>query len=78
MKTDRLALGLKTIPAQQYARFIHKGPTPDLPLTLDYVYHTWAAQTERPILYSLVIEHSERNLGVAAGEFERKIYIPLA
>lgn len=34
-------LVVKTLPAGSYACFGHAGPWRDLPLTLDYVYHTW-------------------------------------
>ncbi len=78
VKTASPALAMKTIPAQQHARFVHKGSTQDLPLTLDYVYHTWAPQTERRVSYSLVVERSRRNFSAADNpEFEREVYIPL-
>ncbi len=34
------ALVVKTIPPWKYARFVHKGPTQELRLTLDYIHHT--------------------------------------
>jgi predicted transcriptional regulator YdeE len=38
---------VKTLPARQYVRFIHKGFRHDLSLTLDYAYHTWLPQSAR-------------------------------
>ncbi|MBU1878493.1 MAG: GyrI-like domain-containing protein, partial [Chloroflexi bacterium] len=50
------ALVVKTIPALKYARFIHQGPPSDLPLTLDYIYHTWLPKSEQRLARPLVIE----------------------
>ncbi len=77
--TPGMALATKTIPAQQYARFIHKGPAPDLALTLDYVYHTWLPQSGRNASYSWVLEHYSQGFpGADDDDSEREIYIPLA
>lgn len=71
-------LVLKAIPALACARFIHKGPTRDLPLTLDYVYHTWLPKSGRQLSQPLVIEHYGQGYGgVDDDEFEVEIYIPI-
>jgi AraC family transcriptional regulator len=72
------ALVLKSIPALSCARFIHKGPTTDLPLTLDYVYHTWLPKSGRQLSQPLVIEHYGQGYGgVHDDELEVEIYIPI-
>jgi AraC family transcriptional regulator len=48
-------LVIKSIPAQRYARFIHKGPYQDFPLTRDYVYQTWLPQSNQQISMPLEI-----------------------
>jgi len=72
------ALVVKTIPALRYARFIHKGPTRDLPLTLDYVYHTWLIKSGERLSHPLVVEHRGPDFQSADDEeFERAIYVPI-
>ncbi len=59
--TDTCALDeawvVKTLPARQYVRFIHKGLQRDLPLTFDYAYHTWLPQSTRRLSAQHVIVH---------------------
>lgn len=72
------ALVVKAIQALKWARFIHKGPTRDLPLTLDYVYHTWLPKSGKSLAYPLVVEHyGEDFRGLDDGESERVIYVPI-
>ncbi|MDX9831075.1 MAG: AraC family transcriptional regulator [Anaerolineae bacterium] len=40
-QVDAPGLVVKTFPPGSYACFTHTGPWQDLPLTLDYIYHTW-------------------------------------
>ena len=47
----------KTLLAQQCARFIHKGLRRDLPLTLDYIHHTWLPQANLPLHSSTILLH---------------------
>ncbi|MBN1428006.1 MAG: AraC family transcriptional regulator [Anaerolineae bacterium] len=47
----------KHIPASQAVRFIHKGPTADLPLTLDFIYHTWQPRSGVQLAKPWIIEH---------------------
>jgi AraC family transcriptional regulator len=68
----------KTIPAGQYARFIHHGPDRDLPLTLDYIYHTWLPKSGRELSCPLELEEYGQELpGDDRVESERKIYVPM-
>jgi AraC family transcriptional regulator len=72
------ALVVKTIPALKYARFIHKGATKDMPLTLDYIFHTWLPKSGYSPSSSLVVEHFGQDFQGADGEeFERHIYVPI-
>ncbi len=72
------ALVVKTIPPCKYARFVHTGLTQELPLTLDYIYHTWLPRSGQRLSYSWVIEHYERALPDPANEQAQvKLYIPL-
>jgi AraC family transcriptional regulator len=71
-------LVLKAIPALTCARFIHKGPIRNLPLTLDYVYHTWLPKSGRHLSQPLVVEHYGQGYGgLDDDEFEVEIYIPI-
>jgi len=75
---SKSALVVRSIPALKWARFTHKGPTETLPLTLDYIYHTWAPKSGLRIDYSMVVEHWTQNLlGAESTVSEREIYIPL-
>ncbi len=72
------ALVVKVIPALKYARFIHKGPTRDLPLTLDYIYHTWLPKSGNSLSCPLVVEHYGQDFRDSDDEeFEREIYVPI-
>jgi AraC family transcriptional regulator len=64
----------KTIPASRYARFIHKGITKEIPLSLFYIHHTWLPKSGHHVSQPFLIEEfgpegpssdhpgSERNL----------------
>jgi AraC family transcriptional regulator len=72
------ALVLKRVPALRCARFVHKGPTRDLPLTLDYVYHTWLPKSGERLTSSLIVEGYGREVGdLDSEEAERAIYVPI-
>ncbi len=72
------ALVVRSIPALEWARFTHQGPSDTLALTLDYIYHTWVPKSGVRIDYSMVVEHWARPPhGPATGAPERDIYIPL-
>ena len=71
------ALVVKTIPPYKYARFVHTGLTQELPLTLDYIYHTWLPRSGQRLSYSWVIEHYGHDFRNSEKETERGIYIPL-
>lgn len=47
----------KHIPASPAVRFIHKGQTADLPLTLDYIRYTWLPKSEMRLAYPWIVEH---------------------
>jgi predicted transcriptional regulator YdeE len=40
-------LAMIRIPGGAYARCPHEGPAAELPLLLDYVYHTWLPKVKR-------------------------------
>ena len=72
------ALVVKSIPASKYACFIHKGPSQNLPFTLDYVYHTWLPKSGERLAYPLEIEEFGVDLGVHEHEeAESGIFIPI-
>lgn len=69
---------LKPIPPLTWARFIHKGPTRALPLTLDYIYHTWLPKSGQSPAYPWVLEGLGHDFRGAEGQdFERAVYIPI-
>jgi AraC family transcriptional regulator len=71
-------LALKKFPALKWARFIHKGPTRELSLTLDYVYHTWLPKSGQSLSYPWVLEDYGHDFRNADGQdYERGIYIPI-
>jgi AraC family transcriptional regulator len=51
----------KALPAQQCVRFIHKGLRRNLPLTLDYIYHTWRPQANVRLSSSTIVLHYGRD-----------------
>jgi AraC family transcriptional regulator len=78
MEVATSPLVLKHIPALTWTRFIHKGPTRALSLTLDYIYHTWLPQSGQSPAYPWVLEgfgHDFR--GADSQDFERDVYIPI-
>jgi AraC family transcriptional regulator len=62
----------QTLPAGSYARFIHCGPDENLPLTLDYIYHTWLPKSDYWMTYPIEIECFGAGI-----DSERAIYIPI-
>ncbi len=48
---------MKTLPARSWACFIHKGSCRDLPLTLDYIQHTWLPQANLSLRPSTILLH---------------------
>jgi AraC family transcriptional regulator len=71
------ALVAKTIPALTCARFIHKGPARELPLTLDYVYHTWLPKSGMRLSHPWIIEHYGDAFQGADQQREVWVYIPV-
>jgi AraC family transcriptional regulator len=72
------ALVVKPLPALRYGRFVHKGPMAELPLTLDYVFHTWLPKSGYRLAYRWVIEHYGPNADPANGAgAETEIYVPV-
>ena len=72
------ALVVKSLPHSKYARFIHKGPSKDLPYTLDYIYHTWLPKSGEPLAYPFVLETYRGAFGDwDQEEAEKGIYIPI-
>ncbi|MBI5564863.1 MAG: AraC family transcriptional regulator [Chloroflexi bacterium] len=68
---------VKTLPARQYVRFIHKGLQRDLPLTLDYAYHTWLPQSARPVAAPHILARYAPGYEDSAVA-ECEIYLPVA
>jgi AraC family transcriptional regulator len=73
------ALAVKTLPPLKYARFTHTGPPSDVPLTLDYVFHTWLPKSGQRWTWPLVVvEHYGHDLSDReSDESETRIYIPI-
>jgi DNA gyrase inhibitor GyrI len=67
----------KTLPAGSYARFVHKGPRSDLPLTVDYGFHTWLPRSGRSLVQPLVVEHYRQHPLETDDESEIGVYLPL-
>jgi AraC family transcriptional regulator len=75
--TRDTALVTKTIPALTCARFIHKGPRHELPLTLHYIYYTWLPKSGWSPSHPLIIECYGRDVQAAEGdESEIGVYLP--
>jgi AraC family transcriptional regulator len=72
-------LATQVLPAGAWARFVHKGPTCELGLTLDYVFCTWLPRSGCALAQPLVVEQFYQGVqraGQAAGE--RAVLVPLA
>jgi AraC family transcriptional regulator len=68
----------KIIPSSQYACFIHRGPWATLPLTFEYIYHTWLPQTDRTPAHSIELESCDSFSAFFDDKpAEREIYIPI-
>jgi AraC family transcriptional regulator len=68
---------LKTLPARKYVRFIHKGLQRDLPLTLDYAYHTWLPQSTRRLAAPHILARYPPGYEDSAVA-ECELYLPVA
>jgi AraC family transcriptional regulator len=74
----RASLAVKTLPPQRYARFVHRGSTQDLDLTLDYIYHTWLPKSGHDPCPPYILERYGRGYHAArTGEGETAICVPL-
>ncbi len=68
----------KTIPPLKYARFIHKGLSKDIGMTLDYVCQTWLPKSGHSIAAPLRIEfYGKRYKGPDDPDSESEILIPI-
>ncbi|MDY7079611.1 MAG: AraC family transcriptional regulator [Chloroflexota bacterium] len=68
----------KTIPALKYARFIHKGLSKDIGMTLEYVYQTWLPKSGHSTAAPFQIEfYGERYRGPDDLNSESEILIPI-
>ena len=68
----------KTIPPLSYARFIHKGPSRDLRLTLDYIHGTWLPKSGHSAAAPFSIEvYGEGYSGPNNPDSESEILIPI-
>ena len=73
---DRTALVSKRVPAHQYARFVHKGATGQLSLTMDYIYHTWLPRSGYSLALPLVVEQFGTTY-LNGSDSDREIWIPV-
>ena len=72
------ALVGKTIQPLKYAKFIHKGPSKDVGMTLDYVYQTWLPKSGNSTAAPFQIEfYGERYKGPDDPNSESEILIPI-
>jgi AraC family transcriptional regulator len=67
-------LAVQELPAGQFVRFVHAGALSDVPLSLDYVYHTWAPRSDIALGYRLVLEHHRHD---DAGRAGTHLYFPV-
>ena len=71
-------LFVRTMPALQYARFIHAGSPVERHLTMQYIYHTWLPKSKRHLSFPLELEcYGEDFMGALGERAEYQIYIPL-
>ena len=78
MAMAHTALAVKELPALPFARFVHKGRRRDLPLTLDYVHHTWLPKSGRRLALPWVVEAYGPGLPPAdSDDAEIAILVPL-
>ena len=49
-------LARRCLPAQRYARFVHKGPRDAMRLTRDYIYQTWLPQSDYRLSHAIEVE----------------------
>jgi predicted transcriptional regulator YdeE len=74
-----LGLATQLLPAGEWARFVHKGPTRELDLTLDYIIHTWLPRSGHTLAWPLVVEQYTQGVRQAdRTDGERAILVPLA
>ncbi|MGM7684957.1 GyrI-like domain-containing protein [Cytobacillus sp. Hm23] len=79
-KVDQLSdkLVTKTIPAQRYLVFTHKGLISELGKTFGYIFEDWLPQSNYEVVNSASFElYGERFLGPDNDQSETDIYIPI-
>ena len=77
---DRIPLLLvgKTLPPLKCAKFVHKGHSADLGMTLEYIYQTWLPKSGHSIAAPIEIQLcGERYLGPDHPMSESDILIPI-
>ena len=69
----------KTIQPLKYAKFIHKGLSKDVGLTLDYIYQTWLPKSGNSIAAPFEIEFysGQKYKGPDDPDSESEILIPI-
>jgi AraC family transcriptional regulator len=67
---------VKTLPAQSCARFIHKGLRRDLPLTFDYIYHTWQPQANVSLCLATIVLHYDQT-GADSPQAETEVLVEI-
>jgi AraC family transcriptional regulator len=68
---------VKTVPAREYARFVHVGSGADMGLTLDYVYHTWSPRSSTRLSDRWVVERYSPGVKGSRDGPETRILIPI-
>jgi AraC family transcriptional regulator len=69
------ALVIKTLPASSYIRVLHQGSRKELPLTMDYVYHTWLPKSGKCLASPIEIEPMFGGFNQKSPKIE--IFIPI-
>ncbi|OGS07556.1 MAG: hypothetical protein A2270_09840 [Elusimicrobia bacterium RIFOXYA12_FULL_51_18] len=70
-------MALRTIPAQKYAVFTHKGSLDNLRFTLEYIYGTWVAKCGYELAQGPDLELYDHRFKFGQQDSELDIYVPV-
>jgi predicted transcriptional regulator YdeE len=76
LEIDHSPLVSRRLPAHLCAGFIHKDSAGRLPLTMDYIYHTWLPRSNRSLALPLAVERFGDPF-CDSPDSEREIWIPI-
>lgn len=66
------------LPSGTYIEFCHRGMREDLPLSLDYIYHTWLAKLNYQLTHFLEIEYFSNKIPLPDGRIKNwQIQLPI-